>query len=45
MIKIDSNKIRTRRKCSVPRRLGEAISLSVTKYRKYVKKYTLYVGD
>ena len=35
MIKIGSNKIRTRQKCSVPRRRGEA--LSVIKSRKYVK--------
>ena len=36
MIKRGSNKIRTRRKHSVPLRRGEA-SLSVTKSRKYVK--------
>ena len=42
MIKIGSNKIGTRRKHSVPRRRGEA---NVTKSRKYVKNYTLYVGD
>ena len=36
MIKRGSNKIRTRRKCSVPHRRGEA-KLSVTKSRRYVK--------
>ena len=37
MIKKCSIKIGTRRKRSVPHRLGEANSLSVIKFRKYVK--------
>ena len=41
MIKRGSNKIRTRRKRSVPRRRGEAYSLSVTKSREYVKLYVI----
>ena len=37
MIKIGSNKIGTRQKCSVPRRRGEAIFVEVIKSSKYVK--------
>ena len=46
MIKIGSNKIGTRRKCSVPRCLASPrrYLLSVTKSRKYVKLRD-YVGD
>ena len=40
MIKIGSNKIGTRQKCSVPRRRGEA-KLSVNKSRSMLRLYVM----